>query len=245
MEELLAVHALDGLDGPDLEILARERGSHGDCKRCAEIEAQFRELAGLMALSLDPQPVDTAIADSILAAGRREVPAPPPLPPVDSPVDIPVDGLEEQRGRRRRAGLTLVALAAAFALVVGAFGAYLNGTRTTTVVSASPTQRVVRFEPTTSDGGAVLAMAYTPGESGAVFWGSNLPDPGAGRTYEIWKISDDTAVSSGCFQPTNGSVAAFVDADVNTADQMAVTAEPIECPAAPTGPPLLTAPLTS
>jgi hypothetical protein len=234
IEGLLAVHALDGLDGDDLATLEAEREGHGDCARCAEIEADFRELAGRMALSLDPQPVDMAIADRILSAGSNAPVVPPPPDTHD---------IAAKEARRKRTGAAILAVAATFVLVVGAAGVYLNGARTTSVASASPTQRVVTFERATPGGNASLAMAYTPGKSGVAFWGSHLPDPGPGMTYEIWMITGDTPVSGGCLRPTDGSIAAWVDADVGTADLMAVTAEPSNCPSTPTGTPLLTAPL--
>jgi hypothetical protein len=99
----------------------------------------------------------------------------------------------------------------------------------------------VRFE------GAVdgtLAMAYTPGETGAVFIGSGLPDPGEGRVYEIWMIAEGEAVSGGCVVPADGVVALHVDANIGTTDTMAVTAESADCPAAPTSDPVLLADLT-
>jgi hypothetical protein len=101
-------------------------------------------------------------------------------------------------------------------------------------------QRVVTFD---GEGDAELAMAYVPGQSGAVFWGDDLPDPGAGQTYEIWMIQGETPVSGGCVTPTDGRVALFVDANVSEAELMAVTLEPEVCPDAPTGDVVLSVPL--
>ena len=67
IEELLAVQALGGLDGDDVQTLAAERASHGDCEECARLEAEFSETAGRLAFSLEPVPVDDAMADRILA----------------------------------------------------------------------------------------------------------------------------------------------------------------------------------
>ena len=107
-------------------------------------------------------------------------------------------------------------------------------------MTARPAQAIVRFQ---GEEGR-LAMAYTPGESGVIFWGSDLPDPGAGHVYEIWMIEGGTPVSGGCVTPTpGGDLAVFVDANVGTTDLMAVTVEPADCPGAPSGDPVLTAPL--
>jgi hypothetical protein len=86
-------------------------------------------------------------------------------------------------------------------------------------------------------------MAYTPGESGAVFWGEGLPDPGEGQTFEIWMIDDGTPIPGGCAAPVDGRIALFVDAEIGTTDTMAVTVEPTDCPAEPTTDPVLLAPL--
>ena len=69
---------------------------------------------------------------------------------------------------------------------------------TTGVSEAAPTQRIVTFA---GDTDGTLAMAFTPGEPGAVFWGSGLPDPGPGKVYEIWMIEGDRPVSGGCVTP--------------------------------------------
>lgn len=235
IEELLAVDALDGLTPQDQALLEREMAAHGDCEECRRLEVAFRDTAGRLAFSLDPVAVDPSIADRILAMERPTPPAPIPEAPA-------VDELAERRGRGRLV-TALVGVAAAFVLLVGAF-AVVASRGEATVAAASPEQTVVRFEPT-ADGSGELAMAYTPGQPGVVFWGRDLPDPGEGKTYEIWMISGNQPVSGGCVTPVDGSLAVFVDADLGAADTMAVTAEPGACPSAPTGPPLLTAPLTA
>ncbi len=138
----------------------------------------------------------------------------------------------------------MVAAAATFAVLAVGLGAYLAGSRSTTGRLAASEQEIVRFTPVDGAAGS-LVMAYTPGQAGVVFWGKDLPDPGQDKVYEIWMISGDEKVSGGCVSPANGRIATFVDADVGTADLMAVTAEPSSCPSAPSGAPLLTAPLSA
>jgi hypothetical protein len=89
-----------------------------------------------------------------------------------------------------------------------------------------------------------LAMAYTPGERGALVWGAGLPDPGGGKTYELWMIEGGNPVRGACLAPTDGAVAAYLDADLSSAELMAVTVESAECPSAPTTNPIFTAELT-
>lgn len=236
IEELFAVDALGGLDPVDHALLERELATHGDCEDCRRLEIDLRDTAGRLAFSLDPVAIDPAIAERILEMGRETPPTPIPEPPV-------ADELAQRRERRSRRVAVAVGAAAAFVVLVGAFAVVADRGGGTIVATASPEQTVVRFAPTEAGAGE-LAMAYTPGQSGVMFWGSGLPDPGEGKTYEIWMISGDQPVSGGCVTPVDGSLAVFVDAALGTADTMAVTAEPGACPAAPTGTPLLTAPLT-
>ncbi len=111
---------------------------------------------------------------------------------------------------------------------------------TTPVSSASNSQQIVRFEGTVEGD---LAVAYTPGQAGAVFWGSGMATPDDGQVYEIWMIADGTPVSGGCVVPHDGTVAVAVQADVGTSESMAVTLEDPDCPAAPTTPPVFQAEL--
>lgn len=236
IEELLAVQVLEGLDGPDLQILERERTMHGDCAECRRIETELRETAGRMAFALDPEPVDPAMADRIIGMGAEADEDQLPAPPVR-------DEFADRRASRGRGVRVALAVAAAVILLAGAFGVVIarqNGS--TTVATASTSQQVVRFTSPTGSTGE-LAMAYTPGESGVFFWGTDLPDPGEGSTYEVWMVTGQTAVSGGCLRPTDGAVAAFVDADPGTADLMAVTKEPASCPSSPSTSPVFTAPL--
>ena len=233
IEELLAVQALGGLDGDDVQTLAAERASHGDCEECARLEAEFSETAGRLAFSLEPMSVDDAMADRILAESP------------DSPVVAPepattVDDLGERRERRVRGWQAAVGVAAVIAVLLVAV-AVIRVDRTTAIAGASTTQRLVTFS---GSGEGELAVAFTPGESGAVLWGSDLPDPGQDKVYEIWMIQDGTPVSGGCFRPQDGQVAMSVDASLEGTEAMAVTAEPTDCPSSPSGEPVKTANLT-
>jgi anti-sigma-K factor RskA len=222
IEELLAAAALGGLDDDDVELLARERATHGDCEECRRLEDGFAETAGRLAFTLDPETVDPASADRILAAeGSGDAAGP--------------FETTERLGRR---WMIAVALAAALAVIVVAASTLRPGT--TAIVDASPSQQIIRFDGT---GEGTLTMAYTPGHPGAVFWGSDMPDPGAGQVYEIWMIQDGDATSGGCVQPQDGSVALSVDADIGASELMAVTVEDAACPTAPTSGPVLSAEL--
>jgi anti-sigma-K factor RskA len=220
IEELLAVAALGGLEPDEEAALRREMAEHGpDCEVCRRLESEFEATAGLLGFALDPVPVDPSIADRILAQAR----------------DVPSAA---RRGRWRGRWVTVVAVAAAVVLVVVG-SITIARPRTQTIAGATLDQQVVTFQ----GGSGVVAMAYTPGEPGALFVGRDLPAPGADRTYEIWAITGTTPVSAGCVEPADGRIATFTDIDVSGSDLMAITVESSACPSQPTTDPVYTATL--
>jgi anti-sigma-K factor RskA len=216
IEELLAVSALGGLEPDEEAELRRAMAEHGpDCEECRRLEDGFHATAGLLGFALDPEPVDAAIADRILA--HRRAPS----------------TIAARPGRARWWGA--VAVAAATVLVVASVAVLLP--RTQTVRSATFTSQVVTFE----GGTGRVAVAYSPGEAGALIVGTGVPAPGSGRIYEIWAITGTTPVSAGCVSPTDGRIVAVTNLDVSTSDVMAITVERTDCPAAPTTQPVYTA----
>ena len=227
IEELLAIRALDGLDGEDEVALETALAAHGDCDTCRELEAGYTDTAAFLAASLDPVPIIGGPMENLLAAARVARP-----PARDA---RPSDELAARRSRR--ALPVWLAAAAAFVLLAVVVVPRLAGS---TDVTTEWAQTVVRFDGAEGE----LAMAYVPGEPGVAFWGENLPDPGPDQTYEIWMIDDETPIKGGCVTPVDGRIAVFVDANVGTTDRMAVTVEPTSCPEEPTGAQVLTATLS-
>jgi hypothetical protein len=220
IDELLAVRALDGLDEDDAARLERELAAHGDCDECRRLEAGHAGVAGMLPLALDPRPVDGDMADRILAGPRRS----------DRTAAGPVDEVSARRNGRLGRWQSAFGVAAAVALAL----AIVLGTRPGGV--AVP-ETIVAFEGAPGE----LAMAYTPGERGVLVWGTGLPDPGAESVYELWIIEDGDPIRGACLAPTDGAVAAYVDADPSSAELLAVTVESSECPEAPTTDPVYTA----
>ena len=234
IEELMAVSSLGGLDGDDVAMLDREIAAHGDCEGCRRFAAAYDETAGRLGFALDPVPAAEDEADSIL---RRAAEA--GHPSVAAGQSALGDALAGRRSGPGRAWQALGAAAAVAVLVIAAIA--LFGPSRSTGVQATTSQTVVHFTGT----GGELAMAYEPGHPGAVLVGSGFDDPGPTQVYEIWMIQDDTPISGGCVSPHDGSILAFVAADVSGADLMALTVEATSCPAQPTTAPFLTAPLTA
>jgi anti-sigma-K factor RskA len=223
IDELMAIRALDGLDDDDATRLEREVAAHGDCDECRRLQAEHSEVAGMLALALDPRPVDEDMVDRILAETRRP-----------SAAAAAVDEVSARRDARLRLWQAAFGVAAAVALVLAV------------VLAARPDggfdvpgERIVPFEGARGE----LALAYTPGERGVLVWGTGLPALGKRHVYELWMIDDGDAVRGACLAPTEGAVAAYVDVDLSSAEAMAVTVESTGCPAAPTTDPLFTAEL--
>jgi len=211
IDELLAARALDGLDADETARLERALAEHGDCATCLRLEAEHRETAAMLAYAVDARRVDPEMAERILGEPR---PAPAPIRP-------------DPRVRRWQAAFGLAAAVAA-ALAV--------------VLVAGPDETVVPDRFVTFEGGqGELAAALAPARDGLVVWGSELPDPGAGKVYELWLIDDGKPARAACLAPRNGSVGAFVPADVRDADLLAITVESTSCPDAPTTDPVYTA----
>jgi hypothetical protein len=232
IEELLSVDALDGLDDADRATLDRERAAHGVCEDCERLESEFAEVAAELGLSLDPVPVRDGMADDILRDAEREAGSERrEVGGGGAPTSI-----AERRTAHPGAWRSLVAVAAAFLFVCG----WVVRSATDPGGAELAESRFVRF----SGEAGTLAMAYEPGRPGAVFFGSDLPDPGEGRVYEIWMVEDEgDPVSGGCVRPQDGRILTFVDADLGGTDTMLVTVERESCPDAPTGDPVLSASL--
>jgi anti-sigma-K factor RskA len=223
IDELMAIRALDGLDDDDATRLEREVAAHGDCDECRRLQAEHSEVAGMLALALDPRPVDEDMVDRILAETRRP-----------SAAAAAVDEVSARRDARLRLWQAAFGVAAAVALVL----AVMLAARPDGGFDV-PGERIVPFEGARGE----LALAYTPGERGVLVWGTGLPALGKRHVYELWMIDDGDAVRGACLAPTEGAVAAYVDVDLSSAEAMAVTVESTGCPAAPTTDPLFTAEL--
>jgi hypothetical protein len=228
IEELIAVRALRALDAEDDRALRREMADHGpDCAECRRLRSEYDEVAGRLAFALDPAVVRDGFEDEVIAsalATRRP--------------------LEGRDGRaRRRVGppgpnlRPLVAVAASIILL--AAGWALGALTSAEDVGVPDRARVVAFE---GEGEGTLTLAYRPGEEGVYVLGSGLEPQPEGRVYEFWTFRGETPVRGGCFRPTpDGSVFAFLDAEVGTTQLMAVTIESSSCPSAPTTQPVFTA----
>lgn len=191
LEQLIAAHALDGLDEPEQQELARELAAHGPgCQECRRLLADYAETAAGLALALTPVPVSAGTEDRLVAA-RGEVVVPRPRPNQQ----VPAGGVPARRSR----WVAAAAVAAALMVAAGVIGYALAPGR------SIPT-RVVSL----AAGDRALQVAFTPGDREALVIGTNIPDPSAGRVYQLWyQPREGSAMEpAGTFEPDDGTVLA-------------------------------------
>lgn len=231
IEELIAVRSLGGTEPQDDDELRREMASHGPtCEECRRLEAEYAETAGRLGFALDPVPVRAGLEDEVVGRATSESPPPRSLRP-DGP------GARAPRPRPLRA---IAAVAASLVLFVAGWAV---GSRSGDDGSGTDGARVVAFE---GEGAGSLSVAFRPGEEGVYLLGSGLERPPGGAVYEVWMLDDGVPVPATCFTPTGeGTVFEFLEAELGTAEAMAVTVEASSCPDAPTTDPILVADVTA
>jgi hypothetical protein len=206
LEPLIAVNALDGLDPADLDRMSQLMDEHGpDCLECRRLTAEYREVAGAIALVVDPVPMPAGAEEALMLAatgGGRSA---------SRPV------LARRRIGRVRRWVAAAAVAAAIAVLGGVIGYNLApapaGIRTLTLSGNVPGQ---------------ITLVYQPGHKEARLVGAGLKDPGAGKVYELWYQPSPNAkmVPAGLFTPSNGSVQGAPVSVGPSFDLVAVTVEP-------------------
>ena len=75
LEELVSAEALGGLGEQDrrrMEELMSEHGPH--CQDCHRLTTDYSEVAGRLAMAVDPLPISTRDEERLLALVRREQP---------------------------------------------------------------------------------------------------------------------------------------------------------------------------
>ncbi len=178
------IHALSGAYAVDA-LDDRERAEFEThlavCAECRAEVASFRETAALLAEAEAVTP-PASLRQSVLAGIDQVRPLPPETP---SPAEPTVD--EVAVVRRRRFLPQLLAAAAAVVLLAGGTFAWhpWQHDRTSVadqVLNASDAVRISKALP----GGGELTLVRSASVGRAVLVGRDVPDPGAGKTYQMW-----------------------------------------------------------
>jgi anti-sigma-K factor RskA len=217
LEEAVAAYALGALD--DAERVETERAlvEHlPGCASCRELLADFREVAGDLALVTPARALPDEVGERIMA-----------------------QVLEEERpaaargpGRVRRRIVSRLGVAAAI-VAVAALGAW-NVQLASRVDDAEESARAVaqaatllaapdaRTASVVGDRGSLVFM-WRPGE--AVLLGHDVEAPDSGRVLQVWLMRSGVPTSAGVFRPSDGLVVVPIPIDPRGFDRVAITVE--------------------
>ncbi len=230
IEQLLAAHALNSLDGEDLREAERLLSEHlPGCERCRESVPVFRSLAAELALA--SLPVDPP--DTLLPRLRREIQEVPGL--AKGPATV---------APRRGVGSWLSA-AAAVAVVglsvwnvtlhvrVGDISSRQKRIAEVTHLMAQPDARTVALDSERSEQRVLLGYRETQ----VALFGSDVPSPASGHVYRLWVGESSRFQHVVDFVPEEGLVTVLLPFDASRYDEILITEEPTgSAPTVPIGP---------
>lgn len=212
LHHLAAAYVLDALDDEERRPF---EDHYPTCEICRQEVIEFRSTATHLAAAVAALP-PAALQQRVMAeiATTRQMAPQPGVVPVD-----------ELAARRNRRFASVLAVAAAVILLVGAsvFMVSSRGGSAIDDVVAAPDAQVVQLEGETGS----VRIVWSQSREQLAFFGNDLPDPGEGKTYELWGILGDAGVQSvGQFDPVDGTVRQV--ADIGDIDPTAwgITIEP-------------------
>ena len=219
--DLLPAYALDAVD--DVERRAVERLVERDDDAAREL-ADLRATAAALAATTATAPPG-GLRDDVLAQVHR-------TGQIGAPAAAPAAPAAPERDRRRpsRAATWLaIAATAVGAATVPTVLAVREAQRSERVeqearavadLLAEPGARLVRAD--VAGGGTAVAVLA---DERALFTGTDLPDPGEGRDYQLWVVREDAALSVGVLPDDDGRARALAE-EFRAGDALAVTVEP-------------------
>jgi anti-sigma-K factor RskA len=218
LEEAIAAYALGALDDPERVEVERALVEHlPGCASCRQMLADFREVAGDLALLAPPERVPPEAEERILGAPL------PARPAAARAASVPV--------RRRWSARLAVAAAAAAVAALGGWNLRLASD----VREARAQARLVAgamslmgapdaHSATLAGDRGGLVFVWRPGE--AVLVGEDVEPPPSGRVLQLWLMRDGVPTSAAVFRPTDGVVLVRIRVDPTGFERVAVTVEP-------------------
>jgi anti-sigma-K factor RskA len=240
-EELLGAYALDALPPEE----AREFRAHiATCREHADKAAGLRNGALALAESVEPVAAPLALRARILDAAARE----PQVSAAAGAGTVPAsfsDGVRRRDERRAmrtpwfapNAWTAIAAAVAALAIGLGAWALSSNN-------ADDDAQRFASAAPSISDlkdtsGARIGTVVYFKDEHKAAVVMDDLPDPGAGKTYQLWAIEGGAPVSIGVMdEGASGRQVRVVNIDAEKSEALAITIEPAGGSDQPTSQPI-------
>ncbi len=201
-----------------------------DCERC---QRDLREYESAMMLALESEIDPTAAPPpSLRSEVLRSIAETPQVEPDGGQGSAPVISLGD---RRRTFERRLLAAAAAVVLLIGGtfIGSRLIGNDDPVeLVADAPDAETLELE---GEAGT-LTVVYSPSLDQVALVGEGLGDPGAGKVYELWFVTEDGVSPAALFEPESGEIRDVFDVEdqVGTAG-FGVTIEPEGGSEQPTG----------
>ncbi|MDX1447887.1 MAG: anti-sigma factor [Acidimicrobiia bacterium] len=146
----------------------------------------------------------------------------------------------EPTGLRRFGGWAVGVAAAAAAVSVVVAVALGGEPDLVEQVYAAPDVVVLEVESPPFPGAAVV---YSREVGRVLFTAASIPNPGPGRTYQLWLIDDQGPSSAGTFLPGDGETVVVLDGTAEPGQAVGLTVEPEGGSQQPTGEILMVQPL--
>ncbi len=229
IHELAALYAVDALDDDESSLFK----SHlPQCVRCQRDVARYEE-AIIMSLDVETIELIGRPGDEVRATILAAIAQTPqvPMEVAAAPAPAPVISLDQRRRPVRRA---LLAAAAAVVVVVGgaAVASQLSGQDPVDELAAVTDVETLELAGDTGS----LTVVYSAERAEVALVGSGLDDPGEGKVYELWFVTDDGVSPAALFTPEDGSLRQiFSVADQPSTVGFGVTIEPDGGSDQPTG----------
>ena len=222
IHQLAAAYALDAVDERER---AEFEAHYPTCAICGPEVTGFRETLSQVAAATSVEP-----PASLKARVMAEIGATRQLSPLlpDSVVDLATH-------RKRRQGMVRMLTAAAALLLIG-IGAFVVGRRSSDdngyaqaaeAVLGQPDTRISTLE-VTGDVDGRFRVAWSPSANKIVVMGDDLPDPGAGKAYELWLVDGAGAHAVRLLDKADDHTVRRVLPVEGSPSQWAVTVEPEE-----------------
>lgn len=203
--DLLPGYALDALDEDDRRAVERLLESDADARRALD---EYHEVVAAFAVEAEPPArLRASVLDQVRSTPQSAgAPAGPPAAPAEparadgaAPAGADVVDLTARRPRRRwTTAVAAVAAAAAIAVpttiavqVTAERDRLREQNEIVAEMLADPDSSILRGAV---EGGGEASVLVADGDM--LFRADGLPDPGAGRAYQLWVVGADGGVSS-------------------------------------------------
>lgn len=236
---LSGAYALDALDDVERTQFARHLATCAECR--AEVRSFSETAAHLAEIENQQPPAD------LRARVLADIAAVRPFPPETDASGAAPSGASVLTLRRRTLPTFLAAAVAVILIAAGGLVWQLNRTANHAgpsladqIVHAPDAVRITEPVP----GGGKLTIVRSASLKRAVMIGDGVPEPPAGKTYQLWLQQPGQGMVSAGLMP-DSTEPTVLTGDAATAKAAAITVEPETGSAQPTSDPIVLFPLRS